>query len=110
MSISRGYYGENTDNDEIMMLSHMMSNINVDDDAAFAYNEVRRKAAISEINTLETTEVSVKLYKYRQREVVHARLWKEYFTDNSKILFIKKRIFDVDSECINHYLTAFWRP
>ena len=62
-----------------MMLSHRMSNLNedVDDDVIVADNEIRRKGAISEINNLEMTEVSIKLYKHRQREVAYARLWQE---------------------------------
>lgn len=48
-----------------MLLSQMMANLNEDDDdAVVLYNEVMRQRAISEINTLETIEVSIKTYKH----------------------------------------------
>ncbi|KAM7494412.1 hypothetical protein LguiB_029021 [Lonicera macranthoides] len=61
-----------------------MANLNEDDDddEAVAYNEGRRQKAILNINILETTEVTVKRYKYRQRQVAHSRLWNEYFAEN----------------------------
>lgn len=69
-----------------MLVTQRMTNLNevdYDDDATITYNESRRPRAISEVNNLEMTKVSVKIYKYRQREATHARLWKEYFAENS---------------------------
>ena len=65
-----------------MLLTRMVANLNEDDDAYVAYDEARRQQATSKINTLESTEVSIKIYKHRQREAAHARLWKEYFAEN----------------------------